>query len=171
MSAQREPYQVIRDLAAGYAAQTDAELLDELARIPPLADEDDPCWNDDAYWDSVAYPYLALWEIAARRRLRATIPLILDRACYGDPGEIMRGLCHALEAIVRPEFSALTEPCIAALASRRAGTRMWAAFELVRLRDPAALPALEQATRDEVPDVRNCAAKAIEFTRRELKSC
>jgi HEAT repeat protein len=77
----------------------------------------------------------------------------------------MRNICHALEAIVKPDWAALTKPCVEALASPRAGTRLWAAFELMRLRDPAAIPALERATRDEVPEVREQAVAALEQTR------
>jgi HEAT repeat protein len=159
------PYQIINDLAAARAKLSDVEVLAELAAIPPLADEDDPCWNDDGYWGRVAYPYLALWDVAAERKLLAAIPLILDRACFGDPGEIMRNLCHAVEAIVKPDWSALTAPCVAALVSTRAGTRLWAAHELGRLRDPIAIPALERAAQDAVPEVRKWVASALKRTR------
>lgn len=94
------PYQIIDDLAATLAKLSDAEVLDKLVAVPPLADEAGPCWNDKEYWHQVAYPYAALWSVAAERKLRAAVPLILDRACLGDPGEVMRNLCHALEAIV-----------------------------------------------------------------------
>ena len=165
MPDERKPYQIIDDLAAARVELSDDEVLAELAAIPPLADEADPCWNDDAYWHRVAYPYLALWNVAAVRKLRAAVPLILDRACFGDPGEIMRNLCHAVEAIVWPDWSALTVPCVAALASSRPGTRLWAAHELGRLRDPAAIPALERAAQDPVAEVREGAASALERTR------
>src|SRR5687768_520065 len=165
MSDERMRYQIIEDLAAARRRQSDADVLAELSAIPPLADENDLCWNDDGYWLQVANPYLAFWNIIAERRLRAAIPLILDRACFGDPGEIMRGLCHALEAIVDPDWSALTEFCVAALASPRPGTRLWAAFELNRLRDPIAIPALEHAAQDDVPEVREEAASALERTK------
>jgi HEAT repeat protein len=165
MADGRMPYQIIDDLAAARARLSDAQVLAELAAIPPLADEDDPCWSDDGYWHRVAYPYLALWNVAAARQLRAAVPLILDRACSGDPGEIMRNLCHAVEAIVTPDWSALTDACVAALASCRTGTRLWAAHELGRLRDPAAIPALERAALDAVPEVREWAASALERTR------
>jgi HEAT repeat protein len=165
MADERMPYQIIGDMAAARARLADAEVLAELSAIPPLADEEDPCWQDDAYWHRVAYPYLALWHVAAERRLRAAVPLILDRACFGDPGEIMRNLCNAVEAIVAPEWAALTAPCVAALRSPRPGTRLWAAHELGRLRDPAAIPALERAAADEVPEVREWAASALEQTR------
>jgi HEAT repeat protein len=166
MSDVRMPYQIIDDLAAAHAKLSDAEVLDELAAVPPLADEADPCWNDDGYWHRVAYTYLALWNVAAKRKLRAAVPLIFDRACFGDPGEVMRNLCHAVEAIVKPDWSALTAPCVAALASPRPGTRLWAAHELGRLRDPSAIPALERAAQDAVPEVREWAASALERTRR-----
>ena len=165
MADDRMPYQIIADLVAIRAQRSDDEVLAELAAIPPLADESDSCWQDDAYWNRVAYPYLALWDVAAERHLRAAIPLILDRACLGDPGEIMRNLCHAIEAIVKPDWSVLTAPCVAALMSSRPGTRLWAAHELGRLRDLAAIPALERAAEDEVPEVREWAASALERTR------
>lgn len=165
MADERMPYQIIDDMAAVRARLSDAAVLAELAAIPPLADEADPCWNDDGYWQRVAYPYLALWNVAAKRQLRAAVPFILDRACFGDPGEIMRNLGHALEAIVKPDWSALTALCVAALASPRPGTRYWAASELGRLRDPAAIPALEQASKDAVPAVREEVASALERTR------
>jgi hypothetical protein len=165
MADERMPYQIIDDLAAAYSRLSDAKVLAKLAKIPPLADEGDPAWQGRRYWRRVAYPYLALWQVAAARRLRAAIPLMLDRACFGDPGEIMRNLCHALEGIVEPDWAALTELCIPALASPRAGTRLWAAEELGRLRDRAAIPALERAAQDEVPEVRQSVASALERMR------
>lgn len=165
MTDERMPYQIIDDMTVARAKLSDAEVVAELAAIPPLADEDEPCWDDDSYWHRVAYPYLALWNVAAERRLRAAIPLILDRACFGDPGEIMRNLCHAVEAIVNPDWSALTAQCVTALASPRPGTRLWAARQLGRLRDPAAIPALERAAQDAVPWVREWAASALKWVR------
>lgn len=159
---ERMPNQIIDDMAAARAMQTDAQVLAELVAIPPLADEADPCWHDHEYWHQVVYPYLALWNLAAERRLRDAIPLILDRACIGDPGEIMRNLCHKVEAIVKPDWSALTTVCIAALSSSRPGTRYWAAFELGRLRDPTVLPALERSAQDAVLAVREKASNALE---------
>lgn len=165
MADARKPYQIIDGLVAAGARLSDAEVLAALTAIPPLADESDPCWADDGYWHQVAYPYLALWNVVAERQLRAAVPLILDRACFGDPGEIMRNLCHAVEAIVKPDWSVLTAPCVAALTSPRPGTRFWAAFELGRLRDPVAIPALERAAQDAVPDVREEVVSALERTR------
>jgi hypothetical protein len=169
MADERMPYQIIDEMTAIRRRLSDKKILAELATIPPLADEDDPCWGREEYWHRVAYPYLALWNIAAARRLRAAIPLMLERACFGDPGEIMRNLCHALEAIVKPKWSQLTAPCVAALKSPRAGTRLWAAHELQRVRDPTAIPALVEAVRDEVKEVREWAQAALTSTREELQ--
>lgn len=165
MADDRMPYQIIDDMAAARTRFSDKKVLAELAAIPPLADEGDSCWASDEYWQQVAYPYLALWNNAAERRLWTAIPLMLDRACFGDPGEIMRNLFHALEAIVDPDWSALTEPCVAALKSQRAGTRLWAARELQRIRDPSALPWLQAAQDDDVESVRESTQAAIESTR------
>jgi hypothetical protein len=170
MADKRMPYQIIDEMTAIRRRSSDKKILAELAMIPPLADQDDPCWDREEYWHQVAYPYLALWTIAAERRLRAAIPLMLERACFGDPGEIMRNLCHALEAIVEPKWSLLTAPCVAALKSPRPGTRLWAADELQRVRDPAAIPALEEAVRDEVEEVREQAQAALRSTREALQN-
>jgi hypothetical protein len=141
-------------IAQARSANTDAELIAELAALPGLADEDDPCWSDDTYWTRVAYPYLGLAQLAAIRGLRAAVPLLLERACFGDPGEIMRGLRHALEAIVEPEWSALTEPCLTAIASGRPGSVLWAVDQLIVLDDVRARAALEALVRHGHPEVR-----------------
>jgi HEAT repeat protein len=166
---ERMPYQIIDDLAARWGDVADEEVLVKLAAIPPLADEEDGSWESDDYWQTVAYPYLALWQLAATRRLRAAIPLMLDRACFGDPGEIMRNLCHALEAIVERNWPELTDCCIAALESPRSGTRLWAAYELRRLRDPAALPALAKMLRDPIERVREWAESAYDRTKQAVE--
>ena len=165
MADERMPYQVIDEMAAARSKWSDKKVLAELASIPPLADESDPRWGSQDYWQNVAYPYLALWQVAGMRRLRAAIPLMLDRACYGDPGEIMRNLCHALEGIVAPNYGELSEPCLPAAQSSRAGTRLWAIFQLMRLREPRAIPIFEQALKDPAEMVREDAQKGLEVLR------
>ena len=140
MAHERSPYQIIQDNVTARQSRTDDEVLAELAALPPLADEGDRCWGEDEYWQGVVYPYLALTDIAAARRLRPAIRLLLDRACYGDPGEIMRGLRHCLEAIVNTKWSELTEICLEAVQSPRLGTRLWAIDELIVLDDTRAEP-------------------------------
>jgi hypothetical protein len=168
MADGRMPYQIIDDMIAARSRLSDKKVLTELAAIPPLADEDDTCWEGEEYWHQVAYPYLALWSIAAERRLRAAIPLMLERACYGDPGEIMRNLCHALEAIVAPNCVELSEACLAAARSPRPGASLWAIFQLMRLREPRAVPLFEEALRDPAARVRDEAKKALEVLREDM---
>jgi HEAT repeat protein len=154
MSDTRMPHQIIGDLAAAYRRGSDAEVLGHLAALPPLADEDDPCWTNEEYWRQVADRYLALADVAAARRLRPAVALLLDRACYGDPGEIMRGLRHRLEAIVNPNWSELADMCLEAARSRRPGTRLWAIAQLTVLEDPRAKPIFEEAIRSGPDDIR-----------------
>jgi HEAT repeat protein len=165
MTEERKPYQIIDEMTTARSHLSDSEVLAELAAISPLADEDDPCWDTEKYWHQVANPYLALGNIAAERRLKAAIPLMLERACYGDPGEIMRNLCHVLEGIVEPNYGELSEPCLTAARSPRAGTRLWAIFQLKRLREPLAIPILEQASEDPAEEVRSAAKGALEVIR------
>lgn len=156
MGAEKRPHQIIAELVAAYADRSDADVLADLAAIPPLADEDDPRWRTDAYWQ-VAYRYVALGDIAASRRLTDAIVLLLERASYGDPGEIMRGLRHSLEAIVNPDWSALADICLAACRSSRPGTRLWAMDQLTVLDDPRAKPVFEEALDSARPDIRSVA--------------
>src|SRR5271166_5683913 len=102
MPAQKRPHELIQDLVAERASWSDADVITEIGQLPPLADEGDPVWNDEAYWSDFAYRYVALSDVAAERHLRPAVRLLLERACNGDPGEIMRGLRHALERIFDP---------------------------------------------------------------------
>ncbi len=139
----------------------DAAVLAALAAMPELADASADVWQQDEYWEQVAARYLALAEVASVRRLREAIPLLLDRACFGDPGEIMRGLRHNLEAIVKPEWGILTDLCLKAARSPRPGTRLWAVDELAVLADPRSESVLLQAALSEVHDIRWRAEKGL----------
>ena len=98
MDNQLGPVEIIDALVLERTQRSDQAIIDELEELPSLADGTDACWDDESYWTRVAYPYLALAQLAAQRHLFAAIRPLLDRACFGDPGEIMRGLRHALEA-------------------------------------------------------------------------
>jgi hypothetical protein len=143
----------IAELVADHSVRTDEEILAELKELEPLADESDACWSDRDYWNT-ANLYLALANIAAARKLRPAIGSLLERACYGDPNEIMRGLRHNLEAIVNPEWSYLTEVCLEAAKSSRLGTRLWAIDELVLLQDPCAKSIFEEAVKNDPEELR-----------------
>jgi hypothetical protein len=141
-------------LVRAHASKSDDQILQELAQLPPLEDEDHPCWNEEEYWLSAAYPYIAFAQVARNRRLTSAIPVLLDRACFGDPGEIMRGLRHHLEAIVSPNWSVLAALCISAAQSSRLGTQLWAVDQLMVLDDARAKPIFEEASRSNEDEIR-----------------
>jgi hypothetical protein len=157
MQAERRPGEIIRDLANAWRGKPDEEVLAALHAIPPLADEHDATWEDEAYWVAVAYPYLALADVVAERGLCRGMSLLLERASFGDPGEIMRGLRHNLEAIAKPDWEILTDVCLLAARSERRGTRLWAIDQLVVLDDPRAKPVFEEALHDGSEEIRSLA--------------
>lgn len=148
MPIEKSPSLIIADLVASFEGRSDSDVLAAIDVLPPLLDETDSQWESDEYWVSVAYHFLALANVARGRRLRDAIRPLLDRACYGDPGEIMRGLRHSLEAIVAPAWATLADICLEAARSSRAGTKLWAIDELTVLRDQRARPIFEEAARD-----------------------
>lgn len=156
------PAQIIAGLAERYRTSSDPQLVAALGALPALRDEDDPVWDDEVYWSGVAYPFLALADVAAERRLWPAVRLLLDRACFGDPGEIMRGLRHSLEAIANPDWAELAEICIAAIATGRPGTVLWAADELAILDDPRAFPVFEKLRHSEHERIREVAERGLE---------
>lgn len=154
------PAQIIAQFKTERRALSDSALLRELERLPVLPPEDSDDWQAESQWHT-AYRFVALADLAAERHLRLAIPLLLERSCCGDPGEMMRGLRHSLEAIVAPDYDALTPYCIAAAASLQAGARMWAIDELGVLRHRSALPTLLGALSDSVTEVRRAACLSL----------
>jgi hypothetical protein len=153
MADQRRPYQIIADMVTARALLSDADVLAELAALPPLPDEDDAAWEQDATWQE-AYRFVALADVAAARRLRPAIRLLLDRACYGDPGEMFRGLRHASEAIANPKWSDLADICLEVVTSPRLGTRLWAIDQLTVLEDERARPVFEKSVRSDPEEIK-----------------
>jgi hypothetical protein len=161
MTDQRMPAQIIADMVSARASKSDAEVLAELAAFPPLPDENDPAWKKDATWQE-AMRFVALADVAAARRLKPAIRLLLDRACYGDPGEMFRGLRHASEAIVSPRWSELVDICLEAATSQRLGTRLWAIDELTILEDERARPIFEESMRTDPKEIRSVAEDGLQ---------
>lgn len=153
-----ETQRIILALFAERANRSDAEVLEEIVQLPALADEDDPVWDGESYWHDIAYLFVALSDVAAARKLRPAVRLLLERACNGDPGEMMRGLRHALERAFDPDWPAFADVCMELCASKRPGTRMWAINQLMILDDPRARQVFERALHDEINEVRNVAA-------------
>src|SRR6266545_6271313 len=106
------PAEHIRQLFEQRREASDDAIVAELAGLPVLPDEQDAAWEDERTWYDLADRFVALADVAAHRRLYSAIPLLLERASYGDPGEMMRGLRHSLEAIVNPDWHRLTDICI-----------------------------------------------------------
>lgn len=74
----------------------------------------------------------------------------------------MRGLRHSLEAIVNPEWGALTEACLEAIRTPRLGTKLWSLSQLAVLEDERARPAFLEALQHEDPDIRSEARRGLE---------
>jgi hypothetical protein len=149
-----QPAKIIERLAAAYDAAPDDQVLASIAALAPLADESNSRWQTDEYWRTVAYPFLALADVAAKRRLRAAVRLLLERACYGDPGEIMRGLRHTFEAIYNPDWTSLADEYLPLARAERLGTRLWAIDSLIVIDDPRAVPVFEASVRDDPEEIR-----------------
>jgi HEAT repeat protein len=161
------PAQAIERVKDDFRSRSDADLLCELEALPILPAEDSDAWEADSQWWQTAERFTALADLAAERRLRPAISLLLGRSCYGDPGEMMRGLRHSLEAIVAPDYDALTPFCVAAAASPQPGARLWAVDELGVLRDRRGLPALLAALGDSASEVRRTACRSLSMLTRD----
>jgi hypothetical protein len=148
MATKLSPAEEIALVVTKLQGKSDKEVLAALRSIPALVDEDDAQWDSPKYWTEVAYPYLAVADVAAARRLRDAALLLLERACYGDPGEIMRGLRHRLEKIFASDWRALADVAMVEACSVRPGTRLWSVAQLAVLDDPRARVVLEDACRD-----------------------
>jgi hypothetical protein len=147
------PADTINRVVAELRPLSDDEFLVRLQALPALADEDDPAWNSDGYWERIAYPYLAFADAAAERKIRRAARPLLERASYGDPGEIMRGLRHPLEAIFNPDWAALADEYLAVARWERLGTRMWAIAGLAVVDDPRAAMVFEASIREDPEDI------------------
>ena len=161
MSSGRAPHLLLADLVESFQSSSDSDVLAALDALPPLLDEVDPAWQRDDYWSAAAYPYVAMADVCAMRRLRPAIRMLLDRACFGDPGEIMRGLRHSLEAIVNPDWNALADVCIDAARSPRLGTQLWALEQLAILEDARAPSIFATAAQSGASEIRDAANRGL----------
>lgn len=156
------PAEEIHRLSEERQELSDEQILDELRTLPILPGEESLMADETQPWNNV-YLFLALAGQAAVRKLRPALPLLLERASYGDPGETMRGLCHYLERTVEPDWDALTEICIEAANYPQPGARLWAIAELGRLRDERARPVLIEALNDPMQKVSEEAKFSLEM--------
>ena len=156
-----DPNEVIDEITARYENCSDVEILSELASMPALPNEDDPCWDDSKFWIDSAYKLDALFGIATGRKLFESIGIVLSKMCHGDPGEMMRGYCHGFEYVVAPDYERLFEPYRNGSLSERLGTRIWSLTFLNRLRTPKAKPIFEQFATDSNSEIRTIATRGL----------
>lgn len=142
---------------AAYDGADDDQVLSAIASLTPLVDETDALWTSEEYYRTNAYPFMALADIAAKRRLRPAVRLLLERACYGDPGEIMRSLRHVFEAIYKPDWTSLADEYLALARAERLGTRLWAIDGLMVMDDARAVPVFEASSREDPEAIRSLA--------------
>lgn len=157
MSSDLDPSHILDSLMDAVKDTPDDQLLAQLALTGPLPDEDDPKWTSDQFWVDVALPFDALARVACSRKLLQAVPLILDKMCYGDPGEIMRPVCHGFEYIVNPNWDELFPHYSQATESPRRGTRLWSLFCVARLRCEKSRPIFERCLVDSDDQVREAA--------------
>jgi hypothetical protein len=130
-----ETWTSVEALMAARGTHTDADILAEFAAITPL--DERSAASEEIFWQQACL-YLALTEICAVRQLKPGARLILEKAEFGDPGSIMRGIRHALERIYNPDWAGLAQVCIDAFKTGRPGTQIWAMSELRILEQPFA---------------------------------
>ena len=156
-------YIIIEEQIEVLSAKTDEDILTDLKDLSVLPDEyiwhgkkglDNPIW-EESETEMLLVRYLAMANIIATRKLRAGVPLLLERASYGDMGETMRGLRHALEATFEPDWEALNDVCMQAASSKNRGARLWAVSELGILRDSRSLDLLFEMLHDPAELVRH----------------
>lgn len=155
-----EDLDLVRMFAEERRDAPDAQLLDELAALPGLPDHGDRAWENPRTGHTLQV-LMALAELCSGRRLRPAVPLLLGRACLGDPGGSMSNLRHHIEAIYKPDWPALTAACLPLLESPRAGTRLWTAHQCGVLRDAACVPGLVALLSDPIGQVRMEAVRSL----------
>lgn len=134
------PWQIIQNLFRERESWSDEQILEELRSLPVLPDED-YYYNaeEDEEYKRMALAldtYLAIVDLARARHLIDAIPLLLERASYGDFGETMRSLPDCLYHIADIGGSAMDRLrpfAVEATRSPYPGARLWA---INTLRDP-----------------------------------
>lgn len=157
-----DAFDAIDRFRAEWKKISDARFLSLIKNFKPLADEDDPAWDEESYWVDGLYRFLAFSREAAVRKLEEAIPLLLDRATEFDQDSLLEGLRHDFEEIMAPDWSALADICLEKAKSKRAGTRKWSIYQLTVLDDARALATFKAALKDKDPDIKGLAQIGID---------
>lgn len=166
-----KPVDHIRMLYEQFSSLNDDELIAKITALPVLPDEDDPLWNDDTTWEEHLHVYIALLDLAAERKLLSSIPLFLERSCYGDPGETMRGIHHSFEYMVNPNWDVLAKISIEIAEHPYRGARLWSIEQLGRLRLDYTLDVVIKALSDEAELVREQARASLRMIAKANPEC
>jgi len=142
----RKPAEIIQNLYNQRISWSDEAVVSELVSLPALPDELEleSLPNGDEALNNL-YLYLALTSLVGTRRLKQGVRFLLERASFGDFGETMRGMHHTFEHVFEDDDSELAELCLELGKHHRAGTRLWAMNQLVRLQDTRVIPLLLEA--------------------------
>jgi hypothetical protein len=123
------PSQIIQQMVVQRLVWPNEYILAELKAMPVLPDADDVLWEHEKTWEQLDL-YTALARVSGMKRLKEAIPLLLERACYGDPGERMRVLYPQLESAGNGDWNFLGNACCKAAKSHNSGARLWAIAQL-----------------------------------------
>lgn len=108
--------------------RSDAEILNDLQSLAPLPHEDDPRWR--GHWRTEplwlqGYIYCGLAGAVYTRQLKAALPLLLERVCCGDPGEMFRMMPECLCGTAPKDWQFVFDLCMRASKWPHPGTRLW----------------------------------------------
>src|SRR5258708_8900142 len=115
LESRRKYWEEIHDK---YSSLSNDEILDAIEALRGLPDEWAPWfgrpnfeWDDEQTLHNAAM-FVELAHQIAERHLRPGVPLLLERASYGDYGEMMRFLPNKFKAAFKPDWKDLAEICV-----------------------------------------------------------
>jgi hypothetical protein len=162
---EKTPWQLIQEQINLRSNWSDEAILAEIEALPVLPDEyneqsDIPL--DDSHWlepetDRLLTRYLALVDIVRNRKLRTGVPLLMERASYGDMGETMRGVWGALSSVFGPDEATWNDLCFQMAQSPHRGVRLWMMQEIGCIDDARSLSVLINGLHDPSPRMREWA--------------
>ncbi|WP_338874935.1 hypothetical protein WBJ53_04875 [Spirosoma sp. SC4-14] len=154
--------QITKQIHLERESWTVSQVINELLALPPMPDEDDNLWDYTKTWYE-AEVFLADVNYAARHHLESVIPILYQKACYGDPGEILRGVFkNSVYDIASRDEEKVIHYAVQAYKSIRNGTRYWAVYSLSFFKDlPQAHSILVDALLDSEHQIRSFAEYSL----------
>jgi hypothetical protein len=168
--SEKSPWQLIQEASDLRSTWSDEAIMAEIQTLPVLPDEynedsdallDDSHWMDPELQEQLTI-YLALVKVVSEHKLRAAVPLLMERVSYGDMGETMRGVWGSLASAYDNKIE-WEDLCFQMAQSPYRGVRLWMMQEIALIRDEHSLAVLIKGLHDTAPLVRECAAGWLEF--------